>query len=305
MRRESPIMPEARVERPLLVWQPLGGTPVEYEVWPERPVTIGRDGTNTVVIESPFVSKTHAVIRYTAGEYAVEDLQSANGTRVNGAPIAISILSPGDVLEVGDQRFLFMDGQQAHAASKAGLSKNVKLALAALGTLGVLGVVFAMILSSSSPPAQGQSASSSAAGTKSPAAALPAAAPPVDVNSAAVREVLDRAREAGIKPADALYDEAGIAFNSGRLREAAQLFGAVLERDPKNESAVRRFEEAKTRWAQAIADHAGEAERAFDELRFNDAGLEWGKVLQLTDATDKRHALAQEGIDRARQRSPR
>src|SRR5439155_1268859 len=113
------------------------------------------------------------------------------------------------------------------------------------------------------------------------------------------------ARQAGIKPVEALFDEANAMVSSRRLREAAQLFGAVLERDPTNESAQRRFAEAKTGWAQAIADHAAEADRANDELRLNDAIAEWGQVLLLTDAGDPRHHAAEQGIERARQRLAR
>ncbi len=297
MRRESPIVPETKIDRPVLVWQPTTGRPIEYEVWPERPLTIGRDGASTVVIDSPFVSKQHAVIRYTVGQYQVEDLKSANGTKVNGAPIAVSLLAPGDVLEVGDQRFVFMEA--AVSKGGAGLGRNAKLALAAGGTLVVLGGLFALILSSSAPPSTGAAAVRPGA----PAAAkTPPVVPAVDVNSEAVREVLSRAQQAGIKPVDALLDEGTVALEAGRLREATQLYGAVLRREPGHESAKRRFEDAKAEWAEAIADHAAEADRAFDELRLQDAILEWGKVLLLTDTTDPRHAIAQSGIDRARQR---
>jgi len=298
-------MPETKIERPLLVWHPPGGgAPTEHEVWPERPMTIGRDATNSVVIDSPFVSKTHAIIRYSGGEYTVEDLKSANGTRVNGAPILVSVLSLGDVLEVGDQRFEFIDGQQAGPKAKGGLGKNAKLALVAIGTLGVMGMFMAMIVSSGPKPAASQPAERPAA-AKAMAAAQPVAPPAVDTHAAVVTEALDHAQQAGIKPIDALFDDANTMLASGRLREAAELFGAVLERDPKNESAERRFKEARTAWAQAIADHAAEAERAADELRLNDAMLEWGKVLLLTESSDPRHQAAERGITAARTRLSR
>ena len=298
MRREMSTLPEVKVERPLLVWEPVNGAPVEYEVWPERPLTIGRDGVNAVVLDSPFVSKAHAVIRYSGGDYTVEDLKSANGTRVNGAPVLVSVLVPGDIVEVGDQRLIFREGKAAAGGGGRGLSKNAKLMLTAVGTLGVFGIVFALVASSGSPPAP-RSPSGSAAASKM---ATPAAVPPVDTNSSVVREALDRAQQAGVKPVDALFDEANAMLAAGRLREAAQLFGAAVERDPRNESAGLRFADAKTAWARAIGDHAAEAERASDELRLNDAILEWGQVLLLIDANDPRHQLAEQGIDRARRR---
>ena len=304
IRRDSHVGPETKIARPLLVWHPPGGgVPVEHEVWPERPMTIGRDATNGVVIDSPFVSKTHAIIRYSGGEFTVEDLKSANGTRVNGAPILVSVLSLGDMLEVGDQRFEFMDGQKA-APKAGGLSKNAKLALVAVGTLGVMGMVMAMIVSSGPKPAASQPAGRPAA-AKAMATAQPVAPPEVDTHASIVTETLDHAQQAGIKPIDALFDDANTMVSSGRLREATQLFGAVLERDPKNEAADRRFKEARAAWAQAITDHEAEAERAADELRLNDAMLEWGKVLLLTEPSDPRHRVAEDGITAARTRLSR
>jgi len=304
MRRESPIVPEDKAERPMLIWEREGARRVTFEVWPERPITIGREQSNTVVIDSAFVSKSHAVIRYVAGQYQVEDLKSANGTRVNGQPIAMSVLAPGDVLEVGDQRFVFREkttgrsgGSGEAAAAPGGLHKNTKLMLTAIGSLGLFGVLFALMAPSTAPT---DAAGGTAAETRAEAPPVPAGpAPQVDPNGAAVKEVLDHAQQAGVKPVDALFDEGNIALESGRMREAAQLFAAALARDPKNEAAVRRLDEAKTRWVRAIADHVAEAERAFNELRLNDAMLEWGQVAQLTDDSDPRHKAALAGIERA------
>src|SRR5262245_30737855 len=310
MRRESPIVPEEKAERPLLVWEREGRRRVTFEVWPERPITIGRDQSNTVVIDSAFVSKAHAVIRYVAGQYQVEDLKSANGTRVNGQPIAMSVLVPNDVLEVGDQRFVFREKTMARQAGEApaggapgGLHKNTKLMLTAIASLGVFGVLFALMAPSSSTPAPTGNPATATTPAEPPVPLGPA--PTVDPNGPAVTEVLERAKQAGVRPVDALIDEGNIALESGRMREAAQLFAAVLTRDAKNETAARRLEDARNRWARAISDHVAEAERAFNELRMNDAILEWGQVSLLTDESDARHKAALDGIDRARKRMAR
>jgi tetratricopeptide (TPR) repeat protein len=288
----------------MLIWERDGARRVTFEVWPERPVTIGREQGNTIVIDSAFVSKAHAVIRYVAGQYQVEDLKSANGTRVNGQPIAMSVLVPNDVLEVGDQRFVFREKTMAKtaggeaAAPPGGLHKNTKLMLTAIASLGVFGVLFALMAPSPSAP------DTTDGNVSATAAAQPAAprgpVPRVDPKSAVVQQVLEHARQAGVKPVDALFDEGNIFLESGRMREAAELFTAVLERDPKNETAARRLEDARNRWVRAIDDHGAEAERAFNELRLPDAILEWGQVAQLTDETDARYKAALEGIDRAR-----
>lgn len=310
MRRESPIVPEEKAERPMLIWEREGARRVTFEVWPERPITIGRDQSSTVVIDSAFVSKSHAVIRYVAGQYQVEDLKSANGTRVNGQPIAMSVLVPGDVLEVGDQRFVFREkttsrpGAAGEApAAPGGLHKNTKLMLTAIASLGLFGVLFALMAPSSAPADPGTGTGTEA---RAEAPVVPVGpTPQIDANSAAVKEVLNHAQQAGVKPVDALFDEGNVALESGRMREAAQLFAAVLARDAKHEAAVRRLDEAKTRWVRAIADHVAEAERAFNELRLNDAVLEWGQVAQLTDDNDPRHKAALAGIERAQKQMAR
>ena len=303
MRRESPTLPRDHVERPALLWQRSGAPEVEYNIWPERPVTIGRDTTNTIPIDSPFVSKTHAIFRYTGGQFTVEDLGSANGTKLNGQPIQISIVQPGDVIEIGDERLLFVDRAVTIAKTgKKGLSKNTRLALTAIGALGVMGVIMSMLVPSR--PTSNAGAAKSAPTETAPASDAPAP-PPISADSEQVRVVVDRAKIAGVNPVDALYDQGRLEAQSGRLRQAAQLFAAVLVREPKSETAAQRLKETKERLERAIADHIGEADRAFSELRFDAAALEWEQVMLLADPADPRYQRAQTGLERARQRNPR
>lgn len=70
--------------------------------------TIGRSPTNTIVLESTFVSTEHARILFKDKSLWVEDLGSRNGTTVNQQPVAQSVaVRPGDLLQVGDVRFKF------------------------------------------------------------------------------------------------------------------------------------------------------------------------------------------------------
>ena len=78
--------------------------------------TIGRLADNTIVIDSPAVSSHHASVFDDGGLLAVEDLQSTNGTFVNGARVSRRILKHGDVLQVGQHR-LVLD-QTAEAARR-------------------------------------------------------------------------------------------------------------------------------------------------------------------------------------------
>lgn len=63
---------------------------------------VGRGATNDIVLADPKVSRTHA--RVECGEQGcfLTDLGSANGTRVNGAPIERTLLAPGDIVTLGD-----------------------------------------------------------------------------------------------------------------------------------------------------------------------------------------------------------
>jgi pSer/pThr/pTyr-binding forkhead associated (FHA) protein len=64
--------------------------------------TIGRGTSVDVVIADRAVSRVHASVRVDGRTVVVEDLESSNGTLVNGQPIAAARrLAPGDVVTVG------------------------------------------------------------------------------------------------------------------------------------------------------------------------------------------------------------
>jgi pSer/pThr/pTyr-binding forkhead associated (FHA) protein len=71
----------------------------EYFVGPMT--TIGRLPDNTIMIDSPAVSSHHACVFRDGYFFAVEDLQSTNGTFVNGTRVSRQRLQPGDVVQVG------------------------------------------------------------------------------------------------------------------------------------------------------------------------------------------------------------
>ena len=62
-------------------------------------ITIGRHADNTIVLSDPQVSRHHATITWQPSGYAVQDLNSANGTFVNEQPVGQpSVLRDGDTL---------------------------------------------------------------------------------------------------------------------------------------------------------------------------------------------------------------
>jgi pSer/pThr/pTyr-binding forkhead associated (FHA) protein len=84
--------------------------PLEQEV-----LTIGRALDNDLVVEDPAVSRHHAEIRRQYGHYYLTDLQSTNGTVVNGKRVSGSFLQDGDLIRVGSLELLFELGRTAGA----------------------------------------------------------------------------------------------------------------------------------------------------------------------------------------------
>ena len=67
------------------------------------PVIIGRSPSSDVVINEPYVSASHARFLLQGPALIVEDLNSTNGTLVNGQSIAAPVtLRDGDEVQIGD-----------------------------------------------------------------------------------------------------------------------------------------------------------------------------------------------------------
>jgi transcriptional regulator with GAF, ATPase, and Fis domain len=71
-------------------------------------VSIGRDATSDVCLNNPSVSRNHCQLRHEDGRFTVFDLDSFNGTFVNGVPVKEQALEHGDQLGVGDVLLLFL-----------------------------------------------------------------------------------------------------------------------------------------------------------------------------------------------------
>ncbi len=71
------------------------------------PVTIGREEGNVLRLNDERVSRYHAKVQAEDGDIILTDLDSTNGTRVNGATIQIRRLRAGDQLSIGRTMLLF------------------------------------------------------------------------------------------------------------------------------------------------------------------------------------------------------
>jgi Nif-specific regulatory protein len=85
---------------------------------PDGEATIGRDPANVVAIADPSVSRKHCLLRQEEdGRFSIKDLESRNGTLVNGNTVKEQFLHHGDEIATGDSLFLFLVDEEDRAAS--------------------------------------------------------------------------------------------------------------------------------------------------------------------------------------------
>ena len=70
-------------------------------------IVIGREPSNAVVLADGQASRRHARLWAEDGGYWIEDLQSMNGTLVNGVAIIRQALASGDAIQIGSVQFVF------------------------------------------------------------------------------------------------------------------------------------------------------------------------------------------------------
>ena len=75
--------------------------------WDEQQVGLGRDSSNPVQLHDTEVSRQHAEVRQDDDAYVIADLESSNGTFVNGKRITSHQLASGDQVQVGGTLMLF------------------------------------------------------------------------------------------------------------------------------------------------------------------------------------------------------
>src|SRR4029077_17231527 len=76
------------------------------------PITIGREEDNTIQLNDERVSRFHVKIQEDAGRVILTDLESTNGTRINGHPVQMRVLQFGDQMSIGRSLLLYGSPQQ-------------------------------------------------------------------------------------------------------------------------------------------------------------------------------------------------
>lgn len=70
--------------------------------------SIGRESANSICISDASISRRHCVISREEERFRISDLESLNGSFVNGVPIKERYLEHGDQIKLGDTHFLFL-----------------------------------------------------------------------------------------------------------------------------------------------------------------------------------------------------
>ena len=65
------------------------------------PLTVGREEGNPVQLNDERISRFHLKIQEDEGKLVLADLESTNGTKVNGESVHLCLIRPGDVIAVG------------------------------------------------------------------------------------------------------------------------------------------------------------------------------------------------------------
>ncbi len=92
-------------------------------------ITIGRKPHNDVQIDNLAISGEHAVIVTILDDSFLEDLNSTNGTSVNGQSVKKRILQNGDVIELGKYRLKYFK-ESTRQAARSGLDRVPRTPLA-------------------------------------------------------------------------------------------------------------------------------------------------------------------------------
>jgi pSer/pThr/pTyr-binding forkhead associated (FHA) protein len=104
------------------------GSHVSYELADET-ITIGRLDDNSIQIDDTSVSSHHAQLTLSGGDYHLNDLNSTNGTRVNGQSISEKQLHDGYKIRFGQVEVLY-NSEIKHSDEKLDLPEAAPVALA-------------------------------------------------------------------------------------------------------------------------------------------------------------------------------
>jgi hypothetical protein len=211
-----------------------------------RKTTVGSASDNDIVLAEKTVSRHHAVIRRRMRGYDLIDLESTNGTYLNGTRVTNPVrLTRGDDIRFGSVRFAFMGGKRRAAVRGPGLRVAIPLmVLLFLGAFSAtrrwllrdvretLGATPASAIATPAVASAPSAAASDAAVTRAAAAGakLVSTATPFPTPSGPQPEWLSRlnAYRAMARVAPVVEDPTLSAGDAAHVKYLVENFGAML-----------------------------------------------------------------------------
>lgn len=92
----------------------------------ETPFTIGREEDNAIQLNDERVSRFHLKVQEDAGKVILTDLESTNGSRVNGVPTTMRVLQVGDLVSIGRCLLVFGNPREIGARFRSTDSPPLK-----------------------------------------------------------------------------------------------------------------------------------------------------------------------------------
>jgi pSer/pThr/pTyr-binding forkhead associated (FHA) protein len=268
---------------------------------------IGRNDRLDIWINHKSISHEHAEVQVSDGKVTVFDLDSANGTRVNGIRSSRAVLETGDILQLGDVRFRFLPAEGAHSlmppseespatVPSSSMPRKSLLALGIVGSLLAVGAG-AVLVTLSSPRGAvfpGVGADSPVDARSSDESALDAAA-----SQAPLRE------PSGVAAAESSAAEEPQEWERelARARRALTLErfdrAYAIAQELPADSVLRQtpeFEEIRYRYVQS---HINDAQHAYEARDFERAAEQAALVLGVEGITPKQRREARALMRRA------
>ncbi|MFI1203191.1 ATP-binding cassette domain-containing protein (plasmid) [Streptomyces sp. BHT-5-2] len=101
---------------------------------PARTTRIGRATDNDLVVDDLAVSRRHAELRSGPDGYLIADLGSHNGTYLNGRPVDVAPVRPGDVIGIGHSSFVLVGDRLQEYVDTGEVSLDVQRLSVRVGT---------------------------------------------------------------------------------------------------------------------------------------------------------------------------
>jgi transcriptional regulator with GAF, ATPase, and Fis domain len=97
------------------------GGPLKGTVLPVRAgeVSIGRDSSNQLWTADPALSRRHCLVIGDGERFSVRDLNSRNGTLINGVPVEEQPIAHGDQIYIGDSVLIFLVEEGGNPPAKS------------------------------------------------------------------------------------------------------------------------------------------------------------------------------------------